>query len=126
MTHSSRERLHLVQDAAVRQHNLPAPLNSFIGRASDLTEIAQRLRLARLVTLSGPAGVGKTRLALEVAERLLHEFREGVWLVEMDSLGDPKLVAQAVATVLGVRQRGNDSVVEALCAALASRDYSWF
>jgi predicted ATPase/DNA-binding CsgD family transcriptional regulator len=122
MTHSTPQRLHLVQDAPGRQHNLPAPPNSFIGRASDLTEIAQRLRLARLVTLTGPAGVGKTRLALETGERLLHEFRDGVWLVQLQSVGDPTVVAQTVATVLGVRQRASDSVVEALCAALASRE----
>jgi predicted ATPase/DNA-binding SARP family transcriptional activator len=89
---------------AVSRHNLPAPLTSFVGREADLQEVRRMLSTARLVTLTGSAGVGKTRLALEVAADLADCYRDGVWLVELASLSEEKLIAQQVASALGLRE----------------------
>ena len=70
--------------AALRgHHNLPAPLTSLVGRAAELQGIAEALRKGRLVTLTGPGGVGKTRLALELARRQVGRRAAGVWLVDL-------------------------------------------
>ena len=75
----------------------------------------------RLVTVTGPGGVGKTRLAGEVARRVADRFADGVWLVELAAVGDAALVPAAVAVALGVRQPPGLSIVEALAEALARR-----
>ena len=81
--------------------NLPTPATSFIGRLWEQGEIAQLLANARLVTLTGPGGCGKTRLALEAAGRLHERFPDGVWLIELAAIHDPALVATAVAATMG-------------------------
>jgi predicted ATPase/DNA-binding SARP family transcriptional activator len=83
-------------------HNLPPPPTSFVGREAELAEIREALGNARLVTLTGAGGSGKTRLALQVAAAALPAYADGVWLVELASLQDPTLVPQAVATSLGL------------------------
>ena len=83
------------------RHNLPAALTSFVGREQELAEVVGLLGTTRLLTLTGPGGVGKTRLALQAAPALLAGFPDGAWLVELAPLTDPALVAQAVAAVLG-------------------------
>ncbi|HWE62908.1 MAG TPA: BTAD domain-containing putative transcriptional regulator, partial [Chloroflexota bacterium] len=92
-----------------RQTNLPAPLTSFIGREWGLTEVKSLLLQppsgCRVVTLTGPGGCGKTRLALEAAGTMLPRFPDGVWLVELASLSDPALVPRALATILGVQEQ---------------------
>src|SRR5919199_4600720 len=88
-------------------HNLPLELTSFIGREREIAEVKRLLLLEgkdRLLTLTGPGGCGKTRLALKVAFEVLERFKDGVWLVELASLSDPDLVPQAVAWTLGVRE----------------------
>ena len=81
----------------------PAP-SSFIGRESELDAVATELKSHRLVTLTGVGGVGKTRLATEVATRLADEFPDGVWLFELAPVGDPGAVPDAVAAILGITQ----------------------
>ena len=83
-------------------HKLPAALSSFVGRAGELAALADLLARHRLVTLTGPGGVGKTRLALELAGRSADRFPDGAWLVELAPLAEPELVPQAVADSLGV------------------------
>ncbi|WP_106400802.1 AfsR/SARP family transcriptional regulator [Actinocorallia populi] len=83
--------------------NLPAQPTELIGRAEALTEVRALLSSSRLVTLTGPGGVGKTRLALETAARLLDTVPDGVWLVELAGLDQPEAVVDAVAAVLGIR-----------------------
>lgn len=81
----------------VAPHNLPVQLTTFFGRTKQIEDVAQRLRAGRLVTLTGIGGIGKTRLALQVAGDLVDEFDDGVWLVELASLLEPGLVWGAVA-----------------------------
>ncbi len=83
-------------------NNLPRQLTSFIGRQQEMAEVKRSLSSARLVTLTGTGGAGKTRLALQVAGDLLGEYPDGVWWVELESLADPNLVPQSVAVALGV------------------------
>ncbi|BBL80218.1 LuxR family transcriptional regulator [Rubrobacter xylanophilus] len=101
-------------------HNLPVPLTGFVGRERELAEISELLETNRLLTLTGPGGCGKTRLALEAAHGLRGSYPDGVWLVELASLADPELVPQAVASVLGVREGADCPVVEALSGHLRS------
>jgi non-specific serine/threonine protein kinase len=82
--------------------NLPLALTSFIGREREQAQVQALLSAARLVTLTGAGGAGKTRLALAVAGELVSEYADGVWLVELAPLANPALVPQAVATALGV------------------------
>jgi len=94
--------------------NLPVPLTSFVGRARELAELKRLLSSGRLLTLTGPGGTGKTRLALQLAEEVQETFAAGVWLVELASLADPTLVTSTVASTLGVREQPQRSIVDAL------------
>jgi predicted ATPase len=85
-----------------RLHNLPAQVSSFIGREAELAAVRTLVAEARLVTLTGAAGVGKTRLGLRVAAGLLDTWGDGAWFADLAPLGDPELVAVTVADVLGV------------------------
>ncbi|TXJ84267.1 AfsR/SARP family transcriptional regulator [Streptomyces lavendulae] len=86
------------------QGNLPARLTSFVGREADLAALAADLGTARLVTLLGPGGAGKTRLSQEAAEAVRHVVRDGVWLAELAPVDDPDAVPQAVLTAIGARE----------------------
>jgi len=87
--------------SAARRTNLPAPVSPLIGRDDELHDIVALAASHRLITLTGPGGIGKTRLALAAAHALLPEFADGVWLVELAPLSDPGLVAAAATTALG-------------------------
>jgi predicted ATPase/DNA-binding SARP family transcriptional activator len=89
--------------ADTRLSNLPHPLTRFIGRESELSEVKHLIEAHRLVTLTGAGGVGKTRLAIQVAHQVLPLYPHGAWLVEFAPLVNPDLVPRAVETVLGVR-----------------------
>jgi predicted ATPase/DNA-binding CsgD family transcriptional regulator len=102
-------------------HNLPSELSSFVGREKELTEVKRLLENNRLLTLTGPGGCGKTRLALAAASELVERFEDGVWMVELASLAEPSLVPQAVAFSLGVRERPGSSLTEALSDYLRTR-----
>jgi predicted ATPase/DNA-binding SARP family transcriptional activator len=84
--------------------NLPARLTSFVGREADIRAIGADLAGARLVTLLGPGGAGKTRLSQEAAEAVRHTVRDGVWLAELAPVDDPDAVPQAVLTAIGARE----------------------
>ncbi|MER6004886.1 BTAD domain-containing putative transcriptional regulator [Nonomuraea angiospora] len=87
----------------IRPTNLPAPLTSFIGRDDDLTRIGALFTTGRLVTVLGPGGAGKTRLALEAARRHRHEYRDGAWLIDLASVTEPAKIATAVLAGTGLR-----------------------
>ena len=102
--------------------NLPSQATSFIGRDVEVKEVCELVRDHRLVTLTGVGGVGKTRLALQVAAELITEFPDGVWLVELAPLGDPAALPDVVATVLGVTpQAAALTVAESITQALSGR-----
>jgi predicted ATPase len=101
--------------------NLRPQTTTLIGRESEVTELEAAVRKHRLVTLTGVGGVGKTRLATEVAGRLVDEFPDGVWLFELAAVTDPGAVPDAVAAVLGVIQQPGKSVSESVAAALEGR-----
>jgi len=102
--------------------NLPAPSSSFVGRAWEVRDIADLVRRTRLVTLTGPGGCGKTRLALEVAATLVDTYPDGVWLVELAALADPALAPRAVASALGVGEQPGQTLLATLSAFLRARD----
>lgn len=101
--------------------NLPAELTSFIGRRHQLQEVKSSLAGARLVTLVGPGGVGKTRLALRVATDLQRGVSDGAWLVELAGLQDPELVTEAVMTSLGLRDESGRWPVSRLIDYIAPK-----
>ncbi len=101
--------------------NLPVPATSFVGRVEQVKRLAVELAVRRLVTLFGPGGVGKTRLAIEAAAVAVDEFPDGVWFVELAAVSDPLAVGHAAAVGVGARpQEGMDSV-DALVDALTGR-----
>jgi predicted ATPase/DNA-binding SARP family transcriptional activator len=104
------------------RHNLPAQLTSFVGREQELAMLDKLLGEARLVTLTGAGGAGKTRLALEFATSLVERFGDGVWLADLAGIGDAGLVPSVVMAALGVRQSGEVSAVEALVWRLRSAE----
>jgi predicted ATPase len=101
--------------------NLRLAPTSFIGRESEASEVQAAVKAHRLVTLTGVGGVGKTRLALEVAGRLVDEFPDGVWFFELAAVSDPAAVPDAVAAALGVTQQPGKTVSESVAAALEGR-----
>ena len=101
--------------------NLRPAATSFIGRDAELAEVQAALREHRVVTLTGVGGVGKTRLAQEVAAGLADEFPDGVWFFELAAVADPAAVPDAVAAVLGITQQPGKSVAESVAAALEGR-----
>ena len=106
---------------AARNHNLPAQLNSFVGREREIVELEALLRASRLVTLTSTGGTGKSRLSLQVAYNLIPDYSGGVWLVELAPVADERLVAQALASALGVKEDAGRPVIEALLRHVKDR-----
>ncbi len=101
--------------------NLPVQTTSFVGRNAEVAQVAALIGQHRLVTLTGVGGVGKTRLALQVAAGLSGTFPDGVWLVELATTGDPAAVADVVATVLDITARTGRPAIDSLVEALSGR-----
>jgi len=106
---------------AAPSHNLPLHSSSFIGRERELAAVQQALQQSRLVTLTGPGGMGKTRLALQTASQLLPTYPDGVWWVELAALQAPALVGQAVAKAAGVSEVANQLWAETLAHAFRAQ-----
>jgi predicted ATPase len=102
--------------------SVPAPLTGLIGRASELEAVSDVLSRARLVTLTGPGGVGKTRTAVELGRRQARRRADGVWFVDLASVADPEDVAAETARVLDVRAGARDATTDVLRRYLADRD----
>lgn len=102
-------------------NNLPLQLTGFIGRERELDDISRMLQRHRLVTLTGPGGVGKTRLALQVGAASVGLFQHGVWLVDLAPLADPLLVPQAAASALGAQQEPERDVLGTLADYLKQK-----
>ena len=103
-------------------HNLPLQLTSFIGREREILQVKRLLLGDRFVTLTGPGGTGKTRLAVQTGADLLELFPDGVWLVELASLADPSLVPQTIAATLQVRESAGRSIMTLLTDYLQSKE----
>lgn len=101
--------------------NLPRELTSFIGREREIADVKRILPTTALVTLTGFAGVGKTRLALRIAAEVVAEYRHGAWLAELAALSDPALVTKGVATALDVPEQPGRTLTESLIAYLRSK-----
>ena len=104
-----------------KRSNLPQPLTSFVGREREIVELKRLLSSQRLSTLVGVGGIGKTRLALQVAAEVVDAYRDGVWLVELGAITDPRLVPSTVNRVLGVPDKAGAPLFSTLCSHLKTR-----
>src|SRR5262249_2739768 len=95
-------------------HNLPLHLTTFIGTEQQPAQVKQLLADSRLLTLTGAGGIGKTRLALEVAAEILGDYPSGAWFVELAPLSDPSLIPQTIALAVGVREESGRSIADTL------------
>jgi predicted ATPase/class 3 adenylate cyclase len=110
-----------VRTLAAFAGNLPPQLSSFVGRAGELAELSAAVARSALVTVTGPGGVGKTRLAVQAAADQLEAFADGAWLCELAPAGDGESMAQVVATALGVRSRPGSSTAGSVVEFLRTR-----
>ncbi len=104
-----------------RPHNLPVQLSSFVGRGREMREIARLLASSRTLSLTGPGGAGKTRLAIEAAAAHMSAFQDGAWLVELAAVSEPALVIQAIADVFDVREQTSSSLAELVIRHVGER-----
>jgi non-specific serine/threonine protein kinase len=102
-------------------HNLPAQLTTFVGRKSQIVQLQGLLADVHLLTLTGPGGVGKTRLALQVAASVVDDYPDGVWLVDLAALSDELLLPQAVASSVGIHDMPAEALIETVATALESK-----
>jgi hypothetical protein len=116
-----REDFPPLRTLDLRPGNLPARTTSFLGRENHLVEVGRLLREARLVTLTGVGGVGKTRLAMQVAAGVSMNHPDGAWLVELASLRDATTVGHAVAGVFGLREQPGKTIGQGVVAWLGAR-----
>jgi predicted ATPase/DNA-binding SARP family transcriptional activator len=110
--------LPLLDSHSSPRHNLPNPLSTFVGREKEVEQVKLLASRSRLVTLTGSGGVGKTQLAIRVAQEMQSDYPDGVWLVALDSLSKPRLVPYVVAGVFGVSEEGEGTVLENLKESL--------
>jgi predicted ATPase/class 3 adenylate cyclase len=129
------ERLYQLEHASLRHdfpalrslertpNNLPQHATSFVGREREQDEVAKALKRARLLTLVGVGGIGKTRLALQVAANLLDDYPDGVWFVELAAVADPSAVTHAIAKVLGTAEEPGGSLVDVVSRWAADKQF---
>lgn len=103
-------------------NNLPLQFTIFVGRESEIDAVRQALTSSRLITLLGPGGAGKTRLALEVGDRVLDEYPDGVWFVDLAPIQDDAVVPHAVVKAIGLREQEGRNVTEQLADYLRNKD----
>src|SRR4051794_9763845 len=130
---TDREHVYQLVHGALRQdfpalrglestpNNLPQQITSFVGRERELMELKQLLATTHLLTLLGFGGLGKTRLSLRLAADVMDEYPDGAWFVELAAIADIRMVLQAVATVLGVKEEAGHSVLHVLTKAVSDR-----
>ncbi|MCA9982880.1 MAG: AAA family ATPase [Anaerolineales bacterium] len=110
-----------VNNSEAPVHNLPRLLTTFIGREKELVDIADLISSHRLVVLTGVGGIGKTTLSIQVGHRLLADFADGVWLIELAQVSNPDYVAETIAYALGLRDSGDQPVIERLLSHLQQK-----
>jgi predicted ATPase/class 3 adenylate cyclase len=116
-----RQDFPALRSLEARPNNLPQQVSSFVGRERELAEAKKHLSETRLLTLLGIGGLGKTRLSLQVAAEVLDDYPDGVWFVDLAPMTDERLVPQAVASVLGVKEEAGRPVLEALVKYVSDR-----
>jgi predicted ATPase/class 3 adenylate cyclase len=104
-----------------RPNNLPRQLTTFVGRGREIAEAKRLLATAPLMTFTGPGGVGKTRLAIEIAGEVLDDFPEGMWFVDLGPLTDPEFVAPAIAAAIGVMHAPGQPILDTIVEHLHGR-----
>jgi predicted ATPase len=109
------------QSRAAKKHNLPRTASPLFGREEDLAELAALMAKARVLTLTGAGGVGKTRLAVELGHRAIDKWDGGVWFVDLAAVRDPAAVPAAIAAIFGIRESQERPLVDALADALARK-----
>ena len=119
---SLRQEFPALRSLEATPNNLPQHLSSFIGREREIGEAEVLLEGARLLTLLGMGGLGKTRLSLQIAGRVLDSYRDGAWFVDLAPIRDPSIMASETAKVLGVREEPGRLLIETLCAHLKPRN----
>jgi len=117
-----REAFPALRSLEATPNNLPQQLTSFVGRAREIDDVGALLTRTRLLTLSGIGGLGKTRLALQIAGSVLDRYRDGVWFVDLAAIHDGALVASEAANVLGVREEPGRPILQTLCTHLKTRE----
>jgi transcriptional regulator with XRE-family HTH domain len=105
-----------------RSNNLPSPSTAFIGREKEVAEVCSLLRSSsvRLLNLTGPPGIGKTRLSLRVAEELIGDFEDNIYFVGLAPIRDPELVIPSIAGALSLREMGGESLLDSLKGSVAT------
>src|ERR1700722_3028464 len=103
------------------QNELPAEISGFVGRRDELAKLSSLLRTARLVTVTGPGGVGKSRITLRAAKRFANRFDDGVYLAELAGLHDPELLPHTIATCLGLPEQDTRAPLDAVLEYLRER-----
>jgi predicted ATPase/class 3 adenylate cyclase len=110
-----------IRTQQAQRTNLPASLTPFVGRARALAEVREAARRSRMLSLIGPGGTGKTRLAIEAASELVGAFEDGVWLVDLAPVANPNLMAATIATTFGARAEGDVPPLSLVETALAGK-----
>jgi predicted ATPase/DNA-binding SARP family transcriptional activator len=123
-TREAFEQIQRPEEASQRTYNLPSQPTSFIGRAAELAKLAQLLEhpTCRLITVVGPGGIGKTRLALQAAATYHDRFVDGVWIISLAPIGDSSLVASTIAQMLGVRETSGQPLLRSLIDYLHEKE----
>ena len=116
-----RDSFPALRTVDMRPNNLPRQLTSFVGREREIEEATRLLGSAPLLTLTGPGGVGKTRMALELAANLLDGYDDGAWAVELGSIADPDLIANTIASTFGVGEEPGRPLLSAVAEHLRGR-----
>lgn len=111
-----------LKSMAAFKHNLRGQLSTFIGREKELADVKRHLQHTRLLTLLGPGGTGKTRLMLQVAEEVIEDYPDGVWLVELAPLTDPGLVPERVAAALNVQEQPGRRMLDTLANSVRHKE----
>lgn len=107
-------------DSSRPRHNLPQPLTSFIGQEENIVECARAINEARLLTMIGVGGCGKTRLAIRIAETALPQFPGGAWFIDLASVAEPDRIASCVANTLGIREKAEEPLKTTVCKHLST------
>lgn len=111
-----------LRSAAASGHNLPAPATQFVGRTHELADVKRLMQTSRLLTLTGPGGTGKTRLAIQVVSEILGDFDDGACFVDLAPVSDHALVAKAIAAALNVSGSPQEPLLDTLKRVLAERE----